>query len=95
MTKIKTRFVTAILISLAFSSCVPVKRIAYVQSDTQLIFHGEPADIGIRPGDEIYVRISSADEQPVNFTGEGQRTTGCQIDELCQLMKKGKLSFLI
>ncbi len=66
-------FITAIILAMAVSSCVPVERIAYVQSDSQLIFQGEPADIRIRPGDEIYVRITSADEQPVNFAGDTQR----------------------
>jgi polysaccharide biosynthesis/export protein len=70
MIKIKTFIVVAIIISLSFSSCVPVKRTAYVQSETQLMFHGEPADIRIRPGDEIFVRISSADEQQINFGGD-------------------------
>lgn len=55
-------------------SCVPVKRIAYVQSDQQMVFHGEPGDIRIRPGDEVLIRINSADEVPAIFTGEaGQR----------------------
>ena len=62
-----------ILITLFAVSCVPVSRISYVQSDTQAVFHGEPADIRIRPGDEVYVRISSADEQPVAFMGDGAR----------------------
>jgi polysaccharide biosynthesis/export protein len=73
MIKIEKLFIIAIIVSLALASCVPVNRIAYVQSDTQLIFHGEPADIGIRPGDEIYVRIGSADEQQLNFAGDAQQ----------------------
>lgn len=63
----------AIILSLSFFSCVPVSRIAYVQSDSKKEFQGEPADIRIRPGDEIYVRITSADETPINFIGEGVR----------------------
>ncbi len=62
-----------LLIALLAVSCVPVKRVSYVQSDSQMTFHGEPADIRIRPGDELYVRIGSADEQPVNIGGEGGR----------------------
>lgn len=54
-------------------SCVPVRRVAYVQSDTQMIFHGEPGDIRVRPGDELLIRISSADEQPNVFTGDPQQ----------------------
>jgi polysaccharide biosynthesis/export protein len=73
MTQKHISYLITIFLSLTLFSCVPVKRIAYVQSDTQMIFHGEPADIRIRPGDEIYVRISSADEQQINFVGEGLR----------------------
>ncbi len=69
----KNSLILLSLLVISFSSCVPVKRIAYVQSDTQMIFHGEPADIRIRPGDEIYVRISSADEQPIANAGDVQR----------------------
>ncbi len=69
-------FLILLITGLFTVSCVPVKRISYVQSDTQMIFHGEPADIRIRPGDELYVRINSADEQPVNIGGDGFRTGG-------------------
>jgi len=61
------------LLVISFASCVPVKRVAYLQSESQMIFHGEPADIRIRPGDEIYIRISSADEQPTAMAGDVQR----------------------
>ena len=71
-----TRKYNAVLIALIlliFSSCVPVRRIAYVQSPadlppSQMIFTGEQVDNTIRPGDEIYIRISSADEQPTALT---------------------------
>ena len=53
---------------------------AYVQSDadlppSQMIFSGKQVDNTIRPGDEIYVRISSADEQPTALTHDMQRGT--------------------
>lgn len=73
MTKYKSILLITVLITLFSVSCVPVKRVSYVQSDKQMIFHGEPADIKIRPGDELYVRISSADEQPVAFINDAQR----------------------
>ncbi len=73
MKNIFIKITLLMIIALGIVSCVPVKRIAYVQSDTQSVFYGEPADIRIKPGDEIYVRITSADEQPVNFLGDGQQ----------------------
>jgi hypothetical protein len=64
-----------LLFSMVSSSCVPTRRLAYVQSDrdlppSQMVFIGEPVDDLIRPGDEIYVRISSADEQPTALTSD-------------------------
>lgn len=56
-----------------FSSCVPLGRIAYVQSDSrssQMVFEGSAVDNIIRPGDELYVRISSADEDPTSLSTE-------------------------
>ena len=73
MTTRKYNVVLIVLILLIFSSCVPVSRMAYVQSDadlplSQMIFTGQQVDNTIRPGDEIYVRISSADEEPTALT---------------------------
>lgn len=67
------RFFLPLLLIIASSSCVPVKRIAYVHSDKQTLFHGKPTDIRIRPGDEIYIRIRSADEQSEYLLGDAQR----------------------
>ncbi len=66
------------LVVFLFSSCVPVSRIAYVQSDrgthpSQMVYEGEAVDTKIRPGDEVYIRISSADDDPTNITGDAQR----------------------
>ena len=68
------------LVILVAVSCVPVKQISYVQSrdnlsDSEvekLYFVGVPQDNLIRPGDELYIRISSADETPTNLT-EGRQ----------------------
>ncbi len=68
-----------ILMALAVS-CVPVKKISYVQSKEnladseveKLYFVGVPQDNLIRPGDELYIRITSADETPTNLT-EGRQ----------------------
>jgi polysaccharide biosynthesis/export protein len=51
--------------ALIFSSCVPVSRLAYVQSDdpSDMQFKGVPTDNLIRPGDELFIRITSADEE--------------------------------
>ncbi|MFW5701119.1 MAG: polysaccharide biosynthesis/export family protein [Cyclobacteriaceae bacterium] len=73
MSRIKPLLLPVLFFLLIGVSCVPVRRVAYVQSDTQTIFHGEPADIKIRPGDELYIRISSADEQPTNVLGDATR----------------------
>ncbi len=80
MTTLKYNAVLIALILLIFSSCVPVKRMAYVQSDadlhpSQMIFTGQQVDNTIRPGDEIFIRISSADEQPTALTQDMQRGT--------------------
>lgn len=70
----RNHIVFIMLISaLGLFSCVPVKRISYVQSKDQTIFHGEPADIKIRPGDEIFIRITSADDAPTVFGPDAQR----------------------
>ena len=78
MTTRKCNAVLIAMILLIFSSCVPVRRMAYVQSPadlppSQMIFTGQQVDNTIRPGDEIYVRISSADEQPTALTQDMQR----------------------
>lgn len=61
------------------SSCVPIERISYVQTDKEvmedaggdLYFFGETADNTIRPGDELYIRVASSDEDPTSFPDRG------------------------
>lgn len=58
-----------------FSSCVPLSRVAYVQSDQrnpEMVFTGSAVDNIIRQGDELYVRISSADEGPTSLSNEAR-----------------------
>lgn len=58
-----------------FASCVPLGRIAYLQSDYKLqemIYEGPTIDNIIRPGDELYVRISGADEGPTSLNTDAQ-----------------------
>ncbi len=73
MQKYGTQFLIVILIGVFFSSCVPRKRLAYVQSDrgidvSDMVFTGMKIDNTIKPRDEIYIRISSADEAPSAIT---------------------------
>jgi polysaccharide biosynthesis/export protein len=58
-----------------FVSCVPNRRVAYVQ-DTKpptqqqidnMYFIDEPEDDVIKPGDELYIKVTSADERQTNF----------------------------
>jgi len=61
-------FVTAVVF---FSSCVPLGQVAYLQSDRrsfEMVYEGPVVDNAIRPGDEIYVRISGADEGPTSLS---------------------------
>jgi polysaccharide biosynthesis/export protein len=74
-----SRIVIVIVMTMAVMSCVPVSRIAYVQSDSKMIFQGEPADIRIRPGDELYIRVSSSDENPANLAGEQGRVHDARL----------------
>ncbi|MFO7978271.1 MAG: polysaccharide biosynthesis/export family protein [Bacteroidales bacterium] len=77
MSKLKSvLFFTFLIVSV--SSCVPVSEMAYVQSPygtspEEMVYQAEPVDNVIRPGDEIYIRISSSDEAPTSFSGEWQR----------------------
>lgn len=66
------------LAGMLITSCVPVNQMVYVQSPPgtpaqQMIFVAEPVDTQIKPGDQIYIRISSADEAPTMFSAEMMR----------------------
>lgn len=67
----KNKGLLIIVLSLFFAaSCVPTSRLAYVQSDpdkrpSQMVYVGPQIDNTIKPRDEIYVRITSADENQV------------------------------
>ena len=57
----------AVIPSLIFSSCLPLDRLAYVQSErstdpSHMQYIGPQIDNIITPGDELYIRISSADD---------------------------------
>lgn len=59
-----------------FSSCVPLGRVAYLQSDRRtldMVYEGPVIDNVIRPGDELYVRISGADEGPTSLAVDARQ----------------------
>ncbi len=76
----RTLFFFAIT-GLILSSCISLKEVSYVQSEksltpqelSELYFIGKDVDNKIRPGDELYIRISSADEGQTAFNLETQR----------------------
>ena len=58
----------SLISSLIFSSCLPLNRLAYVQSErgtdpSHMQYIGPQIDNIITPGDELYIRINSADEE--------------------------------
>lgn len=70
-------FILTTLMALMFASCVPLSETAYVQQEKQ----GAPSDIQytgtridniITPGDELYIRITSADEERTSFNYQEQ-----------------------
>ncbi len=73
----KATLFSALIAIVFFNSCVPIKQLAYVQSESEVdleetFFEGQPIDNIIRPGDEIYIRITSADEERSSFVAQGQ-----------------------
>jgi len=68
----------ALLLGLISFSCVPIKKVNYVQESKQMqvqqrenmYFVEEPVDNTIRPGDELYIQVTSADEAQTNFNQE-------------------------
>lgn len=70
-------FIFATFFSLIFTSCVSLRETAYVQQEKP----GDPSDIQyigtqidniITPGDELYIRITSADEERTTFDYQDQ-----------------------
>ena len=74
------RNILFLFIVFAGFSCVPVKRVSYVQSvsrdvipvDSAIQIIGKPIDNLIRPGDELYIRITSADDENTSLTAQTQ-----------------------
>jgi len=66
--------------SIVAASCVPNRKVVYVQDSNDLAkqqvdnmyFIGEPLDDVIRQGDELYIKVTSADETQTNFNQDRQ-----------------------
>ena len=69
-----------IVTSIILVSCVPNRKVVYVQDSNDLsqqqvdnmYFIDEPLDDVIRQGDELYIKVTSADETQTNFNQDGQ-----------------------
>jgi len=69
------KIILATMLVLLAGSCVPIRKMAYVQDDKSMTvqqidnmyFIDEPTDDLIRPGDELYIKVSSADEGQTVF----------------------------
>jgi polysaccharide export outer membrane protein len=74
------KVIIGLLVSLSFVGCVPNRKIVYVQDSREMAvqqqenmyFIDEPLDNAIRQGDELYIRVSSADETRTNFNQDRQ-----------------------
>ncbi|MEN8230623.1 MAG: polysaccharide biosynthesis/export family protein [Bacteroidota bacterium] len=74
------RVAVAVLIGSILASCVPIKKISYVQDSKTMVsqqsnnmyFIDEALDEIIRQGDELYIKVTSADETQTNFNQERQ-----------------------
>ena len=75
------RFSSLLLVVLSFlASCVSNRKVVYVQDDKEMYvqqqnnmyFIDEPVDNTIRPDDELYIKVTSADEQQTAFNEDGQ-----------------------
>mgnify|MGYP006283738755 FL=1 len=78
MKKVKSLAVIFVFVILG-TSCIPLERLAYVQTEKEIMqekgedlyFFGETPDNTIRPGDELYIRVTSSDEDPTSFPDRG------------------------
>ena len=73
------KILLATMLVLLAGSCVPIRKVAYVQDDKtmrvqqmdNMYFIDEPIDDLIRPGDELFITVSSADEGQTVFNDAG------------------------
>jgi len=76
----RIKFLPIIALVYLATSCIPNSRLVYVQTDKELhpneeeelFFFGDAPDNTIRPGDELYVRVTSSDDEPTSFPDQGQ-----------------------
>ena len=74
------KIVLAVLLATIVASCIPNRKIVYVQDSKEMInqqidnmyFIDEPSDNMIRQGDELYIKVTSADETQTNFNQDRQ-----------------------
>ena len=74
------KLIIGLLVTLSFTGCVPNRKIVYVQDSKEMAvqqrenmyFIDEPLDNTIRQGDELYIKVSSADETRTNFNQDNQ-----------------------
>ena len=72
--------IPVVILSIIMASCVSTRRQAYVQDsditrfeqEQNMYFIDEPEDNVIKSGDELYVKVSSADEGRTAFNSEDQ-----------------------
>lgn len=76
------KFLPVLVIILLASACIPLDKISYVQSEQDIVmegadelyFFGDQPDNTIRPGDELYVRVTSSDDEPTSFPDIGSNS---------------------
>ncbi|MBU2652340.1 MAG: polysaccharide biosynthesis/export family protein [Bacteroidetes bacterium] len=73
-------FIGLLGILLMIASCVPQKKIIYLQSalenDTISVYQNElKADYKVQPGDILYIRVTSMDDKANNYLNQGERQT--------------------
>ncbi len=69
------RLLSVLFLTYFASSCIPLERVSYVQTEKEirkemgedLYFFGIAPENSIRPGDELYIRVTSSDENPTSF----------------------------
>jgi polysaccharide biosynthesis/export protein len=74
------KVILAFALLLLAASCVPIRKTSYVQEDKSMrvqqvdnmYFIDEPVDDLIRSGDELYIKVSSADEGKTAFNETSQ-----------------------
>lgn len=80
---VNRKFWILLIISASMASCVSNKKLNYVQDSDEMAiqarenmyFVDEPVDEAIRQGDELYIQVTSADENKTNFSQDRNSLT--------------------